>query len=199
MFVALLSILSVVGHLPTYKYFVMHEDYQEVEIHEDIVQECFDYGKNTVQQFLDEFKGYSPTVLVHAWKRTNEKGDFYACEVFRQRLRYLITINIPNPEKPERKYIHSVRILNGETEGGAHWFHPTDEFTDFVMETVNEKFGDDVKLRNVAVFKTIMKGKTIAQMVLDVENDLERMLLDITLIKPFGEENFNIEEIKRIY
>jgi hypothetical protein len=56
-----------------------------------------------------------------------------------------------------------------------------------------------VKLRNAAVFKTLMKLKWIGEMVIDIEKDNERMLLDIAIGKQFGAKEALVESIKRIY
>jgi hypothetical protein len=182
----------------TYKYFMISEDYSEVDIKDPIVVSCQQYGLNITRQFLDDFVGPHPVALIHAWKRTNDRGDFYACEVMRLRVRYLITVNIPDGSNPDQKFLHSVRILNEETPTGAHWFEPEEEMRTFVLDAVKEKYGT-VTLKNVAVFKTYMKVKWVGQMVIDVLLGKERALLDVTVVKPFGAKNHTIESIKRIY
>jgi hypothetical protein len=185
---------------PTYKYFPLEEEYTEVDPKEAIVQECYNYGVNVTSKFLDDFQGPHPIVLIHAWKRTlEEKGDFYAVEVMRLRIRYLIIVNIPIKSEPGEKFLHSVRILNEEAAGGAHWFQPEDEMVELALGAVKEKFGDEIDLRNVAVFKTVMKVATFGQMVIDVDIEGERALLDIRLVRKFGEKATVVESITRIY
>jgi hypothetical protein len=62
---------------------------------------------------------------------------------------------------------------------------------------VRKEYGE-VKLRNAAVFKTLMKVKRIGQMVIDVEKDNEWMLLDIAIGKQFGAKEALVESIKLI-
>jgi hypothetical protein len=198
---ALISMLAaewVGARHATYKYFMIAEDYTEVDAKDPIVVACYEYGLNITRQFLDDFSGPHPIVLIHAWKRTNDRGEFYACEVMRLRVRYLINVNIPDPNSPEDKYLHSVRILNEETPSGAHWFEPEEDMQTLVLDAVKEQLGE-VTLRNVAVFKSFMKVKWVGQMVLDVNLGTERALLDVAIVKPFGAKNHTIESIKRIY
>ena len=194
---SLLMLLPNCARFPTYKYFVMADDYVEVDIKEPIVQECFEYGRNITKGFLEDFAGPYPIVLLHAWHRTTEKGEFYACEVLRTKIRYLITVNVVN----DQKYLYSVRILNEEMETGAHWFHPADEIVNQVMQEIKAKYGEETELGNVAVFKTVMKMDTIAQMVIDCKNksNNERMLIDVRLVKKFGQKDLIIDNMNRVY
>jgi hypothetical protein len=153
---------------------------------------------NISRQFLVEFSGPHPIVLLHAWKKASASGDIYACEVMRLRERYLIKVHIPNPQEPEKKYLWSVRALNEEIPSGAHWFNPPDEILDLAMEAVRKEF-PDVELSNVAVFKTIMKVNVYAQMVLDVKQGDERLLIDVSMERTFGSKEQRVTGIKRIY
>jgi hypothetical protein len=197
MFLCFLITAEWVGaRFPTYKYFPLQAEYTEVDVKEPIVQACYEYGKNISRQFLDDFSGPHAITLIHAWKRVNETtGDFYAVEVMRLRIRYVITVNVPEPNK---FFLHSVRILNEETASGAHWFEPDEQTLELALAGVRKEYGE-VKLRNVAVFKTLMKVKWIGQMVIDVEKDDERMLLDISIGKQFGAKEALVESIRRIY
>lgn len=193
---ALIAALCVsVAHFPTFKYFVIQDEYTEIDIKETIVQECFEYGRNVTSLFLDDFSGPHPITLLHAWHKSNEKGDFYACEVLRMKVRYLVTVNVVN----DAKYLYSVRILNEETASGAHWFQPSEDAVEMVMTAVKAKFGDDVELGNVAVFKTVMNMGTIGQMVLDCTKGDERMLLNVKIVKKFGAKEAVVEEVEKIY
>lgn len=192
----LIAVEWVGARFPTYKYFPIQEEYIEVDVKQPIVQACCEYGKNITRQFLDDFSGPHAITLIHAWKRVNETtGDFYAIEVMRLRVRYVITVNVPEPDK---FFLHSVRILNEEMPSGAHWFEPDEAIRDLAMTAVRQEYGE-VRLRNVAVFKTMMKVKWMGQMVIDVEKDGERMLLDISIVKQFGAKEAVVESVKRIY
>ena len=191
--IALLSLIF--ARFPTYKYFVIPDGYTEVEIHEPIVQNAYEFAKEYLPKFLVEFQGPHAITLIHSWKKS-ENGDFYALELFRLRVRYLAIVHNTDDGK---FWIHSIKILNEETESGSHWFHPPEDVLDLTLVAVKEQYGQDLKLRNVAVYKTVMMHKTVGQMVIDVETSNERMLLDITLTKLFGERQFKVTEIKRVY
>jgi hypothetical protein len=94
-------------------------------------------------------------------------------------IRYVATVNVPEPNK---FFLHSVRILTEEAASGAHSFEHDEQMLEFALAGVRKEYGE-VKLRNSAVFKTLMKVKWIGQMVIDVEKDNERMLLDIVIGK----------------
>jgi hypothetical protein len=192
------AVLWYGARIPTYAYFNIPDEFTEVDIKEPIVEECYQFGVNISRQFLVEFSGPHPIVLLHAWKKTSGNGDFYGCEVMRLRERYLIKVHIPNPEEPEKKYFWSARALNEEIPSGAHWFNPPDDILDLAMDAVRKEY-PDAELSNVAVFKTIMKVNMYAQMVLDVKKDSERMLLDISLERAFGSKEQHVKEIRRIY
>jgi hypothetical protein len=113
----------------------------------------------------------------------------------RLRIRYVITINVPEPNK---FFLHSVRILTEETANGAHSFGHDEQTLELALSGIRKEYGE-VKLRYAAVSKTLMKIKWIGQMVIDVEKDNERMLLDIAIAKQFGAKEALVESIKRIY
>ncbi|KAK8900499.1 hypothetical protein M9Y10_002826 [Tritrichomonas musculus] len=190
---------AVSARLPTYKYFVIPDGYVEIDIKEEIVKNCFEYGRDLVKKFLDEFSGPHPIVLLHAWHKKGDDGDYYACEVLRMKIRYLIIVHIPNTEKTENKFLHSVRILNEEGPGGVHWLHPPSDVLEETMKAINEKYGNDIKLRNVAVYKTVMKYNKFGQIVIDATKNDERMLFNVNLIQKFGESEFKVSSIDQIY
>jgi hypothetical protein len=192
------GLMWVGARIPTYAYFNIPDEYTEIEIKEPIVEECYEYAKNISNQFLVEFSGPHPVVLLHAWKKSTDRGDFYACEVMRLRVRYLLTVNIPVPEEPNAKYLWSVKILNEETASGSHWFEPPDELVDLVMSEVRKQY-PDAELLNVAVFKTVMKVHLYGQMVLHVSAGSDRMLLDVSMERQFGSKEEKVTNIRRVY
>jgi hypothetical protein len=106
-------------------------------------------------------------------------GDFYAVEVMRLRIRYVISVNVPEPNK---FFLHSVHILTEEAASGAHPFEHDGQTLEFALAGARKECGE-VKLRSAAVFKTLMTVKWIGQMFIDVEKDNEQMLLDIAIGK----------------
>jgi hypothetical protein len=98
------------------------------------------------------------------------------------RIRSVMTVNVPEPNK---FFLHSVRIITEETASGAHSFEHDEQTLEFALARVHKEYGE-VKLRNAAVFKTLMKVMWIGQMVIDIEKDNERMLLEIAIGKQFG-------------
>ncbi|KAH0791128.1 hypothetical protein GPJ56_004939 [Histomonas meleagridis] len=191
--------LQIASSISTREYFSIPDGFVEADIKEKLIVESFEYGKTQLQKFLDDFKGPHPIVMIHAWKKVDNNSSFISCEVLRMKLRYLITVHIPSNNKPEEKYIHSVQILNSETDAGARWSHPDESTIEIAMISVRGKYGNNVRLRNVAVFKTVMSRDTHAQMVIDAETDTERMLLDIQLYKKFGTNNFIVSSVDRVY
>jgi len=185
----------IFARFPTYKYFVIPDGYSEIEIHDPDAQSAFEFGRDTVQKCLADFYGPHPITLLHAWKKAQD-GEYFALEVYRLRVKYLITVHKTEEGK---HYLHSVRIMNEETESGAHWFHPPEDVLDLCIAAAREQFGQDLNFRNVAVYRTVMAGKTTGQMLVDVETSNERMLISINLLKLFGERQFKITEIQRIY
>jgi hypothetical protein len=197
----LLSWTEWVGaRFPTYKYFPIEQEFVEVDPKDPIVVECYNYGVNVTRAFLDDFQGPHPITPIHGWKRTAEgEGDYYAVEVMRLRIRYLVIVNIPDPATPAEKCLTSVRILNEEAAGGAHWFEADSDEKEKWMAAVKEKFGSDAILKNVVVYKTVMKVKTFGQIALDVELDDERMLIEVRTVREFGGKEHKIDSISRIY
>ena len=194
-----LSLFCLNARFPTYKYFVIPDGYVEIDIKEPIVQSSYEFGRDLVPKFLDDFKGPHPIVLLHAWHKVSDDGDYYACEVMRMKIFYLLIIHLPNKENPEEKYLHSIKILNEEGPGGSHWFHIPADVLEYTMSEINKKFGDEIKLRNVAVYKTHMKYDKFAQVVVDSTKGDERHLFDVRLIQKFGENHFNVSSIEEIY
>lgn len=196
---SIFACLAISARLPTYKYFVIPDGYVEINIKEDIVKSCFEYGRDLVKKFLDEFSGPHPIVLLHAWHKNGNDGDYYACEVLRMKIRYLLIIHIPNVEKTENKYLHSVRILNDDGPGGVHWLHPPADVLEEAMKAINEQYGNEVKLRNVSVYKTFMKYNKFAQIVIDATKGEERHLFNVQLVQKFGENEFKVTSVDQIY
>ena len=188
--------LHSAANVPTYKYFNLPDGYVEVETKAAIVQKCFEYSRDLVRRFLDDFSGPHPIVLLHAWTKSSEDGSYYACEVLRNKLRYLLIVHIPQDGE---MYLHSVRILNSQTPSGTLWSHPPSEILEVAMSGVEAKFGEDAKLRNVAVYKTVMNYHKYAQMVVDVVKGDQRMLIDVRMVQKFGENSMQISSIEKIY
>lgn len=178
--------------LPTYKYFVIKDGYEELEIHDNNVQTCFDYLCETLPKFCPDFAGYNPVTLIHAWHK--KEGNYFAVEVMTQRVRYLITIQIIE----EKHYLYSVRILNCDGPGGAKWSQPDQEMIDFAMTEIKEKFGHDVNLLNVAMFTTRLAGTNFAQFVAIVTTETERYIVNCQLAKPFGGKQYAVKSMNRV-
>lgn len=189
-----LPLALLCAKFPTFKYFIIPDGYSEIDIHSPEVQEAYEFGKKVCPLFLDDFVGPHHITLIHAWHK--EEGNFYAVEVMRLRIRYLIKVQT----MPDGKhYIHSVRILNEEGPTGAHWFVPDDDLVDYVMQSLKKGYGDDLELIHVAVFKTVMRGDTHGQMVIDCKKGDERMLVNVSLFKKFGEEDLRVSKFERVY
>jgi hypothetical protein len=194
----LCALLWVGARIPTYAYFMIPEEFTEVEIKERMVEECYDFGLNVTRQCLIEFSGPHPITLLHAWKRSDDVSDYYALEVMRLRVRYLITVEIPVREEPEKKYLYSVKILNEESPSGSHWFQPPDDILEKAMNAVKAEYAS-AELTNVAVFKTVMNVNLYAQMLVCVTVDAERMLFDVALERAYGSKEDKVTGVKRIY
>ena len=188
MFLALIC-----ASLPTYKYFVIHDGFEEIDIHEQEVQGAYEFAVDLCPKFVPGFSLVDAITLIHAWHK--EDGNFYAVEVMTHRVRYLVTVQLTD----EKYFLHSVRILNSEGPGGAKWSQPDEGIQEQCMNEAREKFGQDLKLKNVALWTTQMAGTTYGHFAADCETESERMLVDIRLERPFGEKNFNIVKVERIY
>ncbi|EAY18697.1 hypothetical protein TVAG_063020 [Trichomonas vaginalis G3] len=182
----------ICGNLPTYKYFVIKDGYEEIDIHEPGVQSSYEYLCGVVPKFLPDFTTYHAITLIHCWHK--KEGNYYAVEVMTQRIRYLVTVQ----DIEGTHYLYSVRILNCDGPGGAKWSQPEQDIIDLVMEEAKEKFGQDLKLRNVAAFTTRLQGTKYAHFVADVETDSERFLINVHLEKPFGGQQYSIKDIVRV-
>jgi hypothetical protein len=109
-----------------------------------------------------------------------------------------VTVNIPDPATPSKKYLTGVRILNEEAAGGAHWFEANSDDKEKWTSALKEKLGTDTTLKNVVLVKRIMKAKTLGQILLDVELNDERMLVEIKTVREFGGKEHVISSIERI-
>ena len=192
MFFSLLS-FGLCGNLPTYKYFVIKDGFEEIEIHEPAVQGAYEYAVDLCPKFVPDFNHINAITLIHAWHK--EDGNYYAIEVMTNRIRYLVTVQL----EEEKYYLHSVRILNREGPGGARWSEPEETINELCMNAARKEFGQDLKLTNVALYTTQMAGTTYAHWAADVSSESERMLVDVRLEKPFGETEYTIVKIERIY
>ena len=192
MFFTLLSCVSC-GNRPTYKYFVIKDGFEEMEIHEPAVQGAYDFAVHLCPKFVPDFTTYNAITLIHAWHK--EDGNYYAVEVMTNRIKYLITTQLVE----EKYYLYSVRILNSEGPGGARWSEPDETMNELCMTKAREEFGQDIKLNNVAMFTSQMAGTTYAHWTGDVTSESERMLVDVKLQKPFGETEYTIVNIVRLY
>lgn len=202
MFLSFIYIVSCdVIHIPRYEYFNIPDQYEVVDTKNSVVAACFDYIRSIVPSFLDDFQAQSPILLLHSWKHDEGDAEYVMCEVLRLKLRYLVTIQIPNISNTEVKYITSIQILNKETDSGAHWSVPDDKTIEVSMIGIRSKFGENIELNNVVLFKTIMKMNTIGQIVIDGidKTNNKRMLFSLMLIKKFGSSTFSISSIDKIY
>lgn len=180
--------------------FSVPEGFQDVEIEQKLPQDCFEFSKKVLSKFVIDFHPEHPLFLQNCWRKTNNDGDFVILQVQRNLLRYQITIHIPNlAAKPEKKYIVSVKSIENETERNSHWIVPSENELKIAMNAVQEKFGDDVQLKNVVFYKIIKIGRIDGQLVIDAENDLERMLLNTHIVLPYGENEYKVEYVNRIY
>lgn len=190
-----------VQHLPRYEYFNIPEEYERADTKSSEVVACFEYIRDVVPSFLDDFRAPPSILLLHAWKHSDGATTMILCEVLRSKLRYLVTIQIPNISNIGEKYITSIQILNRETEGGAHWGIPDEKAVEIAMIWIRSKFGESIEMNNVVLFKTIMKMNTIGQMVIDAidKSNNTRMLFNLMLLKNFGSSVFSISSIDKIY
>lgn len=197
----MLFIYLLLGHtLGLEQYFTVPQDFQEIDTEQKLPQSCFKFAQRELSKFVLDFHPEYSIFLQNSWRKTDSNGDFFILQVRRNRLRYQITILIPNLEsKPEKKYITSVKSIENETERNSHWIVPSQNELDIAMAAVHEKFGDDVQLRNVVFYKIIKIGRINGQLVIDAENDLERMLLNIHIVLPYGKNEYEVEYVNRIY
>lgn len=182
------------------QYFSIPEGFQEVDTEQKLSKDCLKFAQEKLSKFVLDFHSECPLFLQKSWRKTNSDGDFVILQVRRNRLEYQITLHIPNLlSKPEKKYIISINSIENETERNSHWIVPSDNELQIAMSAVHEKFGDDVQLRNVVFYKIIKIGRINGQLVIDAENDLERMLLDVHIVRQYGEKDYAVEYTNRIY
>lgn len=161
--------------------------------------ECYQFIKKTVPKFLPELRTKHPIELTRIWAKTNSSGIFVLSELQKLKLRYYVTLQIPVVERPNEMFVQKIETIEGETELDAEWTAPNPYVLQDVVFAVQEKFGDDVQLRNVVMFKSVDLGLKRCLLVLDMENDLERMLISVNLIIKFHDEfRIRILSITRI-
>ena len=192
MFFSLLS-TAFCGNLPTYKYFVIKDGFEEIEIHDPVVQGAYEYAADLCTKFVPDFTKVNAITLIHAYHK--EEGNYYAVELLTNRIQYLVTVQFED----DKYFLYSVRILNREGPGGARWSEPDEIINDLCMSRARDEFGQDLKLNNVALWTTQMAGTTYGHWTADIISESERMLVDVRLEKPFGEPDYNIVKIERIY
>ena len=182
------------------QYFSIPEGFQEFDTEQKLAQDCLQFAQDKLSKFVLDFHQEYRLFLQNSWKKNNEDGDFIILQVRRNRLKYQISIHIPNLiSRPEKKYITSIKAVENETERNSHWIVPSDDILNLAMSAVQQKFGDDVQLKNVVFYKIIKIGRINGQLVVDAENDLERMLLDVHIVRPYGEKEYIVEYVNRIY
>jgi len=189
--------LCVVSKNPTFRYFQIPEGFNIVDIHQPIVQECFEFSKEQCPKFIDELRGPHSIVLLHAWKRITSEGQYVAIEVFRLRQKYLVTIFLPN-NQTENKYIYKFNVLNSESPSGSTYVEPSEEVLEETMSAVKKQFGEESSLINIISFKTIMQVDTIGYLPINVNTPQGRKLLDVRLCCKFGEEDFHFKSLEVI-
>ena len=169
------------------KSFAVPENFTGMDIHEQLVCDCHRFIRKFVPRILDSLSDPAMIEMSRAWKLTNSSGIFVLCEIQKLMIRYLVTIHIPRVEQPDEKFIHSIQVINGETEMEEKWTSPDEKILITVMKKVHQEYGDDIELRNVVFCKSIAIGKKFIQLVLDVENDLERTLVSISLVQTLND------------
>lgn len=175
------------------------KEYQLIDTQDQLIQSCFNFTQTYLPQFLLDFHPEYSIRLQKSWMMKDENGAYIILQLIRNLLSYQTTIHIPNLSKSHKKYIVSIKAIEGETERHSHWIQPSNEILNVAMKAVQDKFGDDVLLKNVVLYKVIKIGRVIGQLVIDVENDLERMLININLIRPSHQNEYFVEFANRIY
>jgi hypothetical protein len=110
-----------------------------------------------------------------------------------------VTVEIPRVEKEDERFLTSVKTIEKETITGEVWADAPRAIVEIGVEGVKRKFGDDIELRNVVAFKTLSVGAVKGLLILDMENDLERTLVGVTLLKKFGRKKWTAMELFRVY
>ena len=181
------------------KTFFIPEICEFVDVEDSYVKNYFNFSMKQLSKFVIDFSPEQRTILTSSCRENKDDGSYFYLKVKRNLLSYMITVHVPNIEKnPMKKYITSVQAIDGETERNSHWIEVSQDLIDMVMNGVKSKFGDDVELRNVVFFKIIRIGNIIGQLAIDAENDLERMLLDAHVVKPYGKDQYELEYVNRI-
>lgn len=181
-------------------YFSIPNDFQEFDTEEKLARDCLNFVQKHLGKFVLDFHPEYSLFLQNCWKKSDNDGNFVILQVRRNRLRYQITVHIPNlMNKPEKKYITSVNSIENETERNSHWIIPSENEIKIAKLAIEQKFGDDVQIKNIVFYKIIKIGRINGQLVVDAENDLERMLLDVHIVRPYGEKEYIVEYVNRIY
>ena len=171
------------------KSFVVPQGFAEEDSYGDFAMDCYRFIKRTVPKFLPELSGRKhPLEMTRTWAKTNSSGIFVLCELQKLRLRYYVTVHIPIVERINEMFIHRIETIDGETQLDADWSPPNPYVLEDVVSAVQEKFGDDLALRTVVMFKSVDFGRKKCLLALDMENDLERMLISVNLEIQFHNE-----------
>lgn len=182
------------------KSYVVPAGFVDEDSYGDFAMDCYKFIKKTVPKFLSELSGGKhPLEMTRTWAKTNSSGIFVLCELQKLRLRYYVTVHIPVVERINEMFIHRIETIEGETHLDADWSAPDTAIVEDVVSAVQEKFGDDLMLRNVVMFKSVDLGNKKCLLVLDMENDLERMLISVNFDVQFRNEYMiRIRSITRI-
>jgi hypothetical protein len=185
--------------LPNFNQFTIPDGFSERDLDDPLIADSHDFVRKLLPTFLNETKGRFPIELLRAWKSTGDFGIRLKLELQRLRLRYLVSLHIPRIEKEEEKFIDQIEVLRNEVPSGEVWAPPPAPALRVAIAAMQHKFGVDVELRTVVACKQLMIGRTRAQLLLDAENDLERMLLSAVLYREFGTTEWTAYAVTRVY
>jgi hypothetical protein len=185
--------------LPPFKQFSIPDGFAEQDIDDQFVMACHDLARSALPKVLPEMKSRHPLEVLRARKATGDFGIRFLLEQQQLRIRYLVTVEIPRVEKEDERFITSIKTIEKETVAGEVWADPPRAIVEIGVEGVKRKFGDDVELRNVVAFKTLSVVAVKGLLVLDMQNDLERMLVGVTLLRKFGKKKWAARELSRVY
>jgi hypothetical protein len=192
------GLCGAAGTLKLAQHFEVSDDYTEEAFDNPIIINAFKFINRTLPKALPELGGRYPIELLKAWSVEGLNGINLKCEIQRLRLRYLVQIDIPRPEKETEMFLQAIEALPRETMRGEIWSRPSEDIINVSMEAIKHKFGEEMQLRNVVVFKTLNIGDVQGDFIADVENDLERILVHVWMARPFKEDEWlaiNVEHI----
>jgi hypothetical protein len=107
--------------------------------------------------------------------------------------------SVPRVAHEDGKFIKLIENTEKMKRILAKFGAPTHEMLQIAVTAMKDKFGEDVELRNVVARKTLMMGRVRAQVLLDAENDLERMRINTILYRKFKGECRSSDELTPVY